>query len=189
MRPDRVAAVLLAAGAGARFGGGKLDAPLDGSPVGARSWAVLEDTAWLASGIVVPQAAPAFANDSRAHLIVNPDAATGMASSLHHAVGFAQERGADALLIALADMPFVSARTIAALIAHHDHIDPAAATAIRYPDGSAGAPALFGRTCFDALLQIDGDKGAGAYLARRPVITLQIDAAELRDIDRPCDLI
>ncbi len=188
MAPERIAAVMLAAGAGARFGGGKLDAPIDGEALGARSWRVLVGMGWKASAIVVPTAAPAFATDSGAVLIANPDAANGMASSLHHAVRFAEAMDADALLIALADMPFLRAETIAALVERHDGDDQEAVTATLYPDGNTGAPSLFGRGCFDALLAIEGDKGAGAYLAHREVVTMKVDAAELRDIDRPADL-
>ncbi len=189
MAPERIAAVMLAAGAGSRFGGGKLDAPMDGEALGAHSWRALLGVKWKASGIVVPSVAPAFATDSGAVLIANPDAASGMASSLHHAVHFAEAMDADALLIALADMPFVRAETIAALVERHDGDDADAVTAVLYPDGSAGAPSLFGRGCFDALLAIEGDKGAGAYLARRDVVTIAVDPAELRDIDRAADLI
>ncbi len=188
MAPDRISAVLLAAGAGSRFGGGKLDAVLDGRAVGMRSWRALSGFDWLAAGIVVPNAVPGFATDSGARLIANPGADAGMASSLHHAVRFARQAGADALLVALADMPFLRAATIAALAERHDGDDANAVTAALYPGGSAGAPSLLGRGCFAALLAIDGDKGAGAYLARRDVLTIAVDAAELRDIDRPADL-
>ncbi|WP_420606436.1 nucleotidyltransferase family protein [Novosphingopyxis sp.] len=188
MALERIAAVLLAAGAGVRFGGGKLDAMLGDKRVGTWAWATLAAFRWQASGIVVPDAVPAFATESCAALIANSDAASGMASSIRHAVRFAEAAGADALLIALADMPFVRAETIAALILRHDGDDPDAVTATLYPDGSAGAPSLFGCGCFDALLAIEGDRGAGAYLVRRSVETVEIDAAELRDIDRLADL-
>lgn len=188
MAPERIAAVMLAAGAGARFGSGKLDAVLDGEAVGTRSWRTLSGFDWKASGIVVPPAVPAFATDSGAMLIANPDAAGGMASSLQHAVRFARQAGADALLVALADMPFVRAETIAALAAAHDGDDPDAASAVLYPNSSAGAPSLFGRGCFEALLTIKGDQGAGAYLGRRSVVTISVDPSELRDIDRPADI-
>ena len=189
MAPERIAAVLLAAGAGARFGGGKLDAMLDGEAVGARSWRALAGLGWKASGIVVPDAVPAFATDSGARLIANPDAASGMASSLHHAVRFAEAVDADALLVALADMPFLRSDSIAALLERHDGDDPDAVTAALYPDGSPGAPSLFGCGCFDALLAIEGDKGAGAYLAHRDVVTSQVVPQELRDIDQQSDIL
>ena len=189
MAPDRIAAVLLAAGAGLRFGGGKLDAMLDGEALGKHSWQALAGFGWKASGIVVPDAVPGFATDSGAVLISNPRAATGMASSLHHAVRFARQENADALLIALADMPFLRAATITALIEQHDGDDPDAVTAALYPDGSAGAPSLFGHRCFEALLAIERDRGAGAYLGSRSVVTISVDPKELRDIDRQSDIL
>lgn len=187
MKPDRVAAVLLAAGAGSRFGGGKLDAILDGRLVGARSLESLGGRDWLAYGIVVPETVPAFAASANPALIHNPLAATGMASSLHCAVGFAREHGAQALLIALADMPFVSPGTIGKLLEAHDGSAEAVA-AVRYPSGVPGAPAMLGSGCFEALLEVEGDRGAGGYLASRHVTIVEVEPNELRDIDRPGDL-
>ncbi|MBH9536799.1 nucleotidyltransferase family protein [Novosphingopyxis sp. YJ-S2-01] len=187
MKADRVAAVLLAAGAGSRFGGGKLDAMLDGRRIGAWSWAVLGELDWLASAIVVPDDVPLFAKEAGARLINNPLAASGMASSLHCAVGFAREQGADALLLGLADMPYLSHATIANLLVTHDGL-PTSACAVRQVDGAPGAPALIGSSCFDALLEIEGDRGAGSYLASRETVTIAVEPGELRDIDRPSDL-
>ena len=187
MKADRVAAVLLAAGAGSRFGGGKLDAMLDGRRIGAWSWAVLGEFDWLASAIVVPDDVPLFAKEAGARLITNPLAASGMASSLHCAVGFAREQGADALLLGLADMPYLSHATIANLLVTHDGL-PTSACAVRHVDRAAGAPALIGNSCFDALLEIEGDRGAGSYLASRETVTIAVEPGELRDIDRPSDL-
>ena len=110
-----------------------------------------------------------------------------MASSLHCAVGFAQDVSADALLIALADMPFLTNDTLATLTVAHGG-DATAITATRYPDGSDGAPSIFGRGCFDALLAITGDRGANAYLAGRDAVSVPVEPAQLRDIDRPSDL-
>ena len=187
MKTERIAAVLLAAGAGSRFGGGKLDAMLDGTRVGAQAWATLGYQPWRGTAIVVPEQVPLFAQETGASLLRNPLSGTGMASSLHCAVGFAQDVGADALLIALADMPFLTADTLARLTAAHGG-DAAAITATRYPDGSDGAPSIFGRGCFDALLAITGDRGANAYLAGRDAVSVPVEPAQLRDIDRPSDL-
>ena len=82
MKTDRIAAVLLAAGAGSRFGGGKLDAMLDGVRVGARAWAALGDQPWRGTAIVVPEQAPLFAQETGAALLRNPLSGTGMASSI-----------------------------------------------------------------------------------------------------------
>ena len=188
MRSERAAAVLLAAGAGARFGGGKLDAKLRGARIGARAWSTLSEFAWLASGVVVPDSVPAFAVEAGAPLIANPEASSGMASSLHRAVAFARHEGADALLIALADMPFVSRDTLAELLAVHDS-EATSAAAVLHGSGVPGAPALIGSGCFEDLLEIQGDRGAGSYLASRQVALLNVDPAELRDIDHVADLI
>src|SRR5512138_3344951 len=102
----RIVGILLAAGSGSRFGGGKLLAPLpDGMPIGVRSAAnlvaVLPDTI----AVVRPgdDALAAALATTGARVSVCPDAETGMGASLAHGIAAAED--ADGYVIALADMP------------------------------------------------------------------------------------
>lgn len=169
---------VLAAGAGSRFGGGKLDADLAGKPVG--RW-VLDAVgqAGLPPGvIVVPGLVPAFAAESGWPTLTNICASDGIGTSIALAASAALGRG-HRLLVLLADMPLVTPDHLAALLAY-----PAAATA--YPDGKAGVPALVGLDLLPHLAELVGSAGAGPLLARYPRVPA--DEAMLLDIDRPEDL-
>jgi molybdopterin-guanine dinucleotide biosynthesis protein A len=96
-RPEDLALIglhvaVLAAGAGRRFGGGKLDADLAGRPVAA--WALGAAQALGASVHVVAGPDVPACLAGRADLTINPDAASGMGSSLRHALGAAAGQGA-----------------------------------------------------------------------------------------------
>jgi molybdenum cofactor cytidylyltransferase len=177
--PDSAPLVaVLAAGAGSRFGGGKLDAMLAGQRVG--QW-VLDAVAaaGLPPGvIVVPGHTPAFAIESGWPALTNVCASDGIGTSIALAASAALRQGRR-LLVLLADMPLVSPDHLAALLAH-----PAAATL--YPDGKAGVPALVGPDLLPLLAELDGHAGAGPLLARYPRVA--VPEAMLLDIDRPDDL-
>jgi molybdenum cofactor cytidylyltransferase len=171
---------VLAAGGASRFGGGKLDALLADKPVG--QW-VLD--AVIAAGltpgvIVVGGDAPVFATACRWRLIVNPDAAQGLGTSLAQAALAAQGRP---LLVLLADMPLIDPEHLRALVAS------SGSAATRYPSGKAGVPALIGPALLPELAALSGDAGAGGLLSARAGVTL-VEPPEgmLLDIDRPDDL-
>ena len=115
---DHVVAVVLAAGAGSRFGGGKLLAPLAGRPVLQLVLDALAD-ADLSDVIVVLgddapsiEAAIEWRTERR---VVNPDPGRGLSSSLHIGVkAVAADAGAHAALILLGDQPLVPLEAIRA---------------------------------------------------------------------------
>ena len=123
---DRVTAVVLAAGAGSRFGGGKLLAPLEGRPILQH---VIDRLA--ASGLddVVVVLGDDAADVERsidwhgARRIRNPDPSRGLSSSLQHGIE-ALAPGVDAALIVLADQPRLPPRAIRALL--DAEVDPSA---------------------------------------------------------------
>jgi CTP:molybdopterin cytidylyltransferase MocA len=103
-----VLAVLLAAGGGTRFVAAthKLDAPLgDGRTVFEHSLTTL-----CASGahhLAVVEGARERALPLGVHRLTNPDWASGHATSMRCAIAFAEHLGVDALVVGLADQPFV----------------------------------------------------------------------------------
>jgi molybdenum cofactor cytidylyltransferase len=114
-------------------------------------------------------------------IVDNPRAAVGLSTSLHLAVYAAAKTQAQALLIALADMPFIAASHIHALMAAC-HGDIMASS-----DGNqAMPPAIFPRSSWPFLLETKGDAGARQILARAR--TLAAPAGSLRDIDTQDDL-
>lgn len=115
----------------------------------------------------------------------NPQAAQGMATSLKVAARAAQERGVDALLILLADMPFVSAVHLRALL-EQTEAHPTRPIFSVAPDGVAQPPALFPASFFDALASLEGDKGARSLSAEAVVVGCPAD--QFFDIDTLDDL-
>jgi CTP:molybdopterin cytidylyltransferase MocA len=169
---------VLAAGAGSRFGGGKLDAMLAGKRVGQWVLDAVAEAGLPAGVIVVPGRTPAFAAESSWPTLTNVCASDGLGTSLALAASAALGQGRR-LLVLLADMPLVSPDHLAALLAH-----PASATL--YPDGKAGVPALVGPDLLPQLAELDGHAGAGPLLTRYPSVAAP--EAIVLDIDRPEDL-
>jgi molybdenum cofactor cytidylyltransferase len=181
-----VAVLLLAAGRSERFGRDKLLAKLDGVPVllhAATRLAALE-TGWR---IAVCREDSPLVEDLTAlgfDVIVNPDPARGLSTSLALAAARAEAVGAEAALVALGDMPFVSLGHFRALLSA---FDPAAApVAASGRQGVAMPPAIFGREYFTALQKAKGDRGARDLLV--DATRVAADPAELADIDRPEDI-
>lgn len=176
---------VLAAGRGSRFGGGKLDAPCAGQPLG--RWAldaVLE--AGLPPGLIVTGLdIPQFAREAKDWTILpNTQSETGLASSLACAARHAQAKRAPALLVLLADMPLVPGRFLRDMAASRA---PAATT---YPGGRPGVPALLPAYLFEGVASLKGDRGATSLLATDPATQwLAAEPDWLLDVDTPDELI
>lgn len=175
--------VLLAAGRSTRFGdGNKLDEDFLGRPLGLHVAVALEDMPFQERIVVRDDCGIDYAAHGY-RVMQNPDAAQGMASSLRIGVACAKEHGAAAVLVALADMPRVTAAHIYRMFDASDGLGSVVASS----DGNdAKPPALFGRDRFDALLALTGAMGARDMIkAGRHVVTSD---TELIDIDTPADL-
>ena len=174
---------ILAAGRASRFGGGKLDAPCAGKPLG--RW-VLDAVAGagLPSGVVVTASAGgAFAAGTGWRQAINPHAEQGLGTSIALAARTAIAGNARALLVLLADMPLVDAAYLRRLAS----ATPPTATA--HPDGDPGVPALFGAAQLPALANLGGERGAAALLNVMDGLgVLQPPAGMLRDVDTVEDL-
>lgn len=188
--PARVGAVVLAAGAGSRFGGGKLLAPLAGRPVLQH---VLDALAPIGLGeiVVVVGADPAGVAagiDWRGERIVpNPHPDRGLASSLQLGVA-ALGMGRQAALIVLGDQPDVRAEVIRQLL-------EAETTARRpvlvpcYAEGGGRNPVLLRRSSWSQIDRLEGDRGLGDWLAAHPEEVLEVAVEGCNpDVDTPADL-
>jgi len=176
--PENVALVLLAAGRSQRFNDGdKLAEPFLDKPLAYHVVTALEDVPFLARIAVVWDTALDFA--ARGYEVVeNPEPALGMARSVGYGVARARELGAEAVLIALADMPRVTAGHVYRLMDRFDGPDVVVASS----DGVRPMPpALFGAGKFDALLSLEGDEGARRLI--RGGHHVVASASELIDID------
>jgi molybdenum cofactor cytidylyltransferase len=184
IRVEDVVLVLLAAGKSERFGdvGSKLDETFLNRPLGLHVAVALEDMPFaerivIVDGCTIDYAAHGF------RVLHNDDPARDMASSVRLGIECAKARGAAAVLLALADMPRVTASHIYNLLDRADGPDAIVASS----DGEQPSPpALFGRDRFDELLAIRGDQGARALIAGgKHVVT---NPNELIDVDTPEEL-
>jgi molybdenum cofactor cytidylyltransferase len=114
-------------------------------------------------------------------IVENANADLGLSSSLHFAVGAAAVTKAQALLIVLADMPFIMPAHIDGLIAACDH-DIIAST----DGGQSMPPVIFPRATWPLLLDTKGDAGARQLLSNARHLAAPLGS--LRDIDTPDDL-
>ncbi|MDP2214821.1 nucleotidyltransferase family protein [Phenylobacterium sp.] len=191
-------AVVLAAGAGRRFGGGKLLAPFEGGAL--IDGALRAAFASPASHIIlvtgseadeVAAVARAFANrqgqGARLQMVHAADHAEGMGASLRCGAAALPVNAAGAFVF-LGDMPRIPAAILLSLV---EAVEAGAAAAAPVCGGRRGHPVLFGRELFDPLRQASGDEGARAALAglsHRLALIETDDEGVLFDVDRPTDL-
>src|SRR5690606_21502788 len=116
--PDKSpVAILLAAGAGTRFGGGKLLHPLeDGVAIAAHAARNLIAAGLPVTAVVRPGDFPLaeLLEQEGCQVTICPDAGRGMGVSLAHGVTAARDAGG--WVVALADMPRIRPATIARVV-------------------------------------------------------------------------
>jgi len=188
--------VLLAAGAGTRFGGGKLLAPLPhasrgvaaGTPVGVAACLHLVAALPRVVAVVRPSdtALARALEATGARTLECADAHQGMGVTLAAAVRAAQD--ADGWIVALADMPWIAPATIAAVAARL--LEGASLVAPAH-GGRRGHPVGFGRAHYAALSSLTGDEGARSIIAAHADVLELLDVDDpgvLLDVDHPADL-
>ena len=181
IKPD-IAIAVLAAGQGSRFGGAKLDAPLEGKAVGQWVTDTVEQAGFHRRMIVTGEAPPRFAKLLTGwEQVINHSAQSGIASSIQAAVN--ASAGCERLVIVLADMPLVDAHFLRLLAAG------SRVTFTQYPSGKCGVPAAFPARAFDQLAQLSGETGAaqlnwGEEIERRS----PADTVALQDVDTSAQL-
>jgi len=185
----RIAAAVLAAGQSRRFGADdKLAASFNGLRLGELVPATLAGLGFAERWVITRRddhpCAPGWRKAGFA-VAINERAAEGMGQSLALAARLARAAGADALLVALADMPIVPANHFAALLARAASAGPQAILASQ-AGSHRSPPALFGRDQFGELAEAAGDHGARHLLARAEPVDCPPDW--LSDIDEPADL-
>lgn len=181
---ENVTAILLAAGFGSRFGGDthKLLARLHGKRIIDRSLeAVL--AAGFAHVVVVQGAIDLEISPSDTLTVVtNPHPEDGQAGSLQMGIALARETGSSAVVVGLADQPFVSPaawRVVA---------QSASPIAVATYDSQRGNPVRLGREVWDQLPE-SGDFGARHLISRRPELVEEVPCTgSPSDIDTLEDL-
>ncbi len=195
-----VAAVVLAAGAGTRFGGAKQVALWRGRPlihhVLDAAAASQADRICVVLGAWAEKVRPVVEawhethkNDPRPFVLVeNPRWAAGQSTSVRLAL---EAMGpVSAAVFLLADQPAVPGALIDALIwTHHRHLAPI----VRPRYGTMpGTPVLFDITLFPELKQLTGDTGGRVIINQHPDAVYHVDwpdPSPLFEVDTPQDLI
>ncbi len=183
-----VGAVVLAAGLSRRMGGGnKLLLEIEGVPLVARvADAALASRARpvvVVTGHEAARVCAALAGRAVA-FAHNPDYAAGLSASLRTGLA-ALPAEVDGAIVCLADMPWVRAAHIDALL---DAFAASGSRAICVPSyaGQRGNPVLWPACCFGEIAALTGDQGARSVLERHadgvchvpiadPGVTLDVD--------------
>ena len=184
-----IVGVLLAAGAGTRFGGGKLVHPLeDGVAIAAHAARNLVAAGLDVIAVVRPGDFPLadVLEQEGCQVTHCAESVHGMGHTLAH--GVASTREARGWIVALADMPRLRVATIQAVASALLDGAPLAAP---FLGSERGHPVGFSARLRDELTQLTGDSGAKAVLQRHAHELRRIetdDPGVLLDIDRKSDL-
>ena len=182
-----IAGIVLAAGAGTRFGGRKQLAELDGRPLLEHALEAMAAAPVGRCAVVLGAEAEDIRSRVRLHgatPVVCADWEEGQAASLR--AGLAAVRDSAAVVVTLGDQPWIDASAIAAVIAARaDDVDAVRATY----GGTPGHPVLIERDLYPAVRKLRGDTGARDILRDARVRDVPCDGlGDPRDIDTPADL-
>lgn len=183
---QKILGILLAAGSGSRFTGTthKLLALLDGEPVIAHSLRAMR-TAGLDDCIVVTGAVDLSGYLDDVVTCHNPDWSTGQRSSVLTGLHHARAHGYDAVVIGLADQPFISPDAWDAVAQGHSPI------VVATYDGHRGNPVKLESSVWDLFEKLDtgADEGARTLIRLHPELVLEVACkGASADIDTPEDL-
>jgi CTP:molybdopterin cytidylyltransferase MocA len=186
-----IAGLVLAAGAGRRFGTPKALVEADGEPLLTRALRTLTDGGCGPVRVVLGAGADAAREllPDATLAVFADDWAYGMGASLR--AGLTALEGLrpvpDAALVHLVDLPWVGADVVARIRAL---AAPGVLARATY-DGVPGHPVLLGRNWWSEIVPaLHGDRGARDWLSRRSDLRL-VECADLgsgTDVDTPADL-
>jgi molybdenum cofactor cytidylyltransferase len=186
-----VAAIILAAGGSSRFGQPKQLLPFRGETLVRRAVRAAANGACGRIAVVVGEERDLIEGELRetaAFVIHNPEWQRGLGTSIRRGLRHLIDAHPkiDAVVLLACDQPLVEASTVSALMTmQEDSGKPIVAS--RYAN-TLGVPALFDRTCFEALLALPDDSGAKALIELRGGAVAEIEFEEgAIDIDTPGD--
>ena len=185
----RIGCALLAAGAGRRFGGGKLLYEVGGQPMIERALKLYASIPFDARVCVTRGEAEEIQSLARACgfiVAVNPDPERGVGTSVALATEtlLTLDPMLDGILYAVSDQPFLTQDSVERLKAAFA-LDQNSIAALSFY-GTRGNPAIFPRDLFTELSALGEDVGGGIIMQRHPERLRLVEAdeaQELRDID------
>jgi molybdenum cofactor cytidylyltransferase len=182
-----IAAVVLAAGSGSRFGGAKQLAELDGIPLLEHALRAVEAVPAIERIVVVLGARAdeirAGVDFGRAEPVVCADWDEGQAASLR--CGIEAVAGAEAAVLTLGDMPRITPQVIARFAdLAEEHGSLARARAVY--DGKPGHPVVLGSAYFEQIAALHGDVGARDVLKAIGAVAIECShLCSAADVDTP----
>ena len=178
-----VACVLLAAGAGSRFGGGKLLAEFGGERLFERAMNVLPKELFSRVA-VVSGCEDILAESERRGFLAVRNSAPEKGVSLSIRLGLEAVKPCSAVLFLVCDQPLLRKESVLRILeagaAHPERIIvPEGA------DGRLGNPCLFPAAYFPELAALEGDRGGKRVIRAHPeaVLTVPLPEEELFDTD------
>lgn len=183
--------ILLAAGSARRFGSNKLLHPLNGKPLYAHGLAALLAAAKMrpAADVTVVSRTPeilAAARAAGAKAVESPLSEQGLSFTIKAALDALEPLAeGDYLLFAVADQPYLTAASVAALL---EKAAPPTRGATLCFGEKVGSPTLFSASLAKDLRALEGDRGGRSVLRALGGECLRVQAEserELEDIDLP----
>jgi molybdenum cofactor cytidylyltransferase len=185
----KIGCVLLAAGAGKRFGGGKLLYEVEGEPMIAHALQLLGSIEFASRVCVARRADRAIQTLAQEHgfaVVINPDPERGVGTSV--AIGtetvLLLERELEGILYAVSDQPYLTRVSVKRLLDAFEQ-NPERIASLSW-QGKRGNPAIFPLDCWSELMQLREDVGGAAVIRRHPNLLLLVEAdsaQELEDLD------
>jgi nicotine blue oxidoreductase len=186
-----VSAILLAAGSGSRFGGGKLLAPYRGRFLIEAALASVRNAPVDETVVVVGADAErlrAVCEPYGVRIVENPDWTQGQSTSVRAGLR-ALGPEARAVVVLLADQPLVGVTAVERLVTAFEE---GAKVAVATYGGRPRNPVLFSREVWPVLeTELSGDEGARPFLRRRPELVTSVPcdgAGDPADVDTVEDL-
>lgn len=166
----KITGIYLAAGNSSRFGSNKLNQILQDRPIGAHALSTAlksdlqkvivvrneSDSYWLAP----------FLKDEKCKLVTCRKTQIGQAYSIHSGLRYAEKHGADAIMVILADQPFITVNMMNTLIETYKKQRDVSFIASSH-NGITCPPILFSSLMFPDLYALNGDHGARYLLTEK----------------------
>jgi CTP:molybdopterin cytidylyltransferase MocA len=176
-----VSAILLAAGAGSRFGGGKLLAKLNDMPLVEHVLVALEASPVDKTVVVVGADAKRLREVCEPYgfrIVENPEWTRGQSTSVRAGLR-ALGPEARAAVVLLADQPLVGADAVKRLV---EAFEGGAKVAVAAYGGEPRNPVLFSREMWPLLeAELSGDEGARPFLRRHQDLVTRVPCDEVGD--------
>jgi nicotine blue oxidoreductase len=188
----KITGLVLAAGAGRRFGGPKALAELDGELLVDRAVRMLHEGGCDEVVVVLGASAEVVVARARlkgAHLAIAEEWEKGQGASLNAGLDAVALTDADSTIVVLVDQPWVGAEAVRRL---RQAAGKGASAAVATYDGQPRNPVLLARSIWpEVAASALGDVGARAWLRANPEQVVAVDCdgtGDPRDVDEPGDL-